>query len=194
VHLLGTAVDPEMYTCRTMGRLQHAARSVLSGRHPLARTRAGGNQAASALQLLADAFSNTGNVVTNESPSAAAREEALARRIVEAGATSSSVIVPRRHNKLPYHLLPSSQPQPWELLPMRAAALSQYPNICAAACLFFSSLQSAVQHNQPVQLVPCNKVGGSGWRLLHCATKFCCDHCRANLCSNPHRPRWTWQS
>lgn len=73
--------------------------------------------------------------------------------------TPGNLIVPHpRHSKLPAHVLANNKPQPWELLPMRAAALKQYPDFFGQSALFFSSIHSAVLKGAATQLLRPSKV------------------------------------
>jgi hypothetical protein len=62
-----------------------------------------------------------------------------------------SVQLPRRET--PTYVLANQRPQPWELLPMKAAAMAQYPNFFNNSAVFFGSLNRDVTNNVPFCLI-----------------------------------------
>ena len=128
-----------------------------------------------ALQLLLGTFpsisppssppSSTGNREEHAScePSTSGRQLLPAADLAASVAAFSShgnLVVPDpRHRKLPLHVLANERPQPWLLLPMRAAALQRYPDFFGQSALFFSSLQGAVLKGASRQLLRPSKVG-----------------------------------
>lgn len=57
------------------------------------------------------------------------------------------------HRDVPTYILPNQTAQPWELLPMKVAAMAQYPNFFNHSCIFFGSLKRDVLNNLPFCLV-----------------------------------------
>ncbi|GIL68820.1 hypothetical protein Vafri_22015 [Volvox africanus] len=54
---------------------------------------------------------------------------------------------------VPTYVLPNQRAQPWELLPMKAAAMAEYPNFFNYSCVFFGSLKRDVLNGLPFCLV-----------------------------------------
>lgn len=107
------------------------------------------------------------------------------------------VMLPRRGH--PLYLLPSRRGQPWGLLPMKAAAYAEYPNIFNNACTLFSSINRDVKLGRPSSIVRVSKVCTMG-------TPHACAHLRAALMHVHtfitllllrlllmHRWLWIWQ-
>lgn len=128
----------------TMGRAQHLPRSILSGAHALSRGNAGTASSSTGLQLLKATFKGKSNSV---------------KSVIASLSRQSTLIVPRGFGKLPLHVLGNGKRQPWDLLPMTAAARQQYPDLFGRACNFFALLNSAVTVRARSKLVPCTKVG-----------------------------------
>ncbi|EFJ49842.1 hypothetical protein VOLCADRAFT_104092 [Volvox carteri f. nagariensis] len=62
-----------------------------------------------------------------------------------------AVQLPR--SDVPTYILPNQNPQPWELMPMKAAAMAQYPNFFNYSCVFFGSLKRDVLNGLPFCLL-----------------------------------------
>jgi hypothetical protein len=137
---------------------QHASPLSPVGPHALAKTTVNlAEESHNTLQILKDSF------VTSQQGSSNPWQPPNKQLCTEIAALSShgSIIVPDpRHRKLPCHVLANDKPQPWQLLPMRAAALKQYPDFFGQSTLFFSSLYGAVQKGAAKQLLRASKVGG----------------------------------
>ncbi|GLC39924.1 hypothetical protein PLESTB_001821100 [Pleodorina starrii] len=67
--------------------------------------------------------------------------------------SDKSVVVQLPRRDVPTYILPNQRMQPWELLPMKAAAMSQYPNFFNNSCVFFGSLKRDVVNGLPFCLV-----------------------------------------
>ncbi len=65
--------------------------------------------------------------------------------------TNIGVQISRRD--VPTYVLPNSGAQPWELLPMKAAAMAQYPNFFNNSCMFFGSINRDVTNGVPFCLL-----------------------------------------
>ncbi|GIL90562.1 hypothetical protein Vretimale_17521 [Volvox reticuliferus] len=65
--------------------------------------------------------------------------------------TDLAVHLPR--SDVPTYVLPNQRAQPWELLPMKAAAMAEYPNFFNYSCVFFGSLKRDVLNGLPFCLV-----------------------------------------
>ena len=88
------------------------------------------------------------------------RSAAASQGWTTTGNISSNVLAlpqPRKHQ--PLHLQPSGRPQPWELLPTRAAAYQRYPNVFNSTCMFFGSISRDLSRRLPASLVRPTKVG-----------------------------------
>eukprot|EP00983_Pelagomonas_calceolata_P077028 1153691-Pelagomonas_calceolata.AAC.4 len=132
--------------------------SPLTGPHALARRAVNKpEELKGALQLLKD------NFLSQQTWQSAADQR---RAAIAAQSSHGNLIVPNpRYSKLPVHVLANDKPQPWQLLPMRAAALKHYPDFFGQSSLFFSSLHGAVLKGAANQLLRPSKV----WGLRGCA-------------------------
>ncbi|KAL6755464.1 hypothetical protein V8C86DRAFT_2677328 [Haematococcus lacustris] len=136
----------------------HRSRSPLAIKHALARDTYMNNVTATkALELLRYAFPTT----SGAPPDSMGQLAALS--------SPNTLLVPRgnRSNlKPPLHVMDAGFPHPWELLPMRAAALQQYPNFFAQSTMFFGSIQTAVTNRLEQQIVRPSKLGLDLAKLL----------------------------
>lgn len=73
-------------------------------------------------------------------------------------ATGNTIIVPQIHGKTPLHILPNQHPQPWELMPLRAAAMRDYPNFLNVSTGFFGSLNRDIKGSMPFCLLKPNRL------------------------------------
>jgi hypothetical protein len=139
-----------------MGKPHDRPRSPLTGQLPLHRGRdpLDLSSARNGLQILRSAFPKLELGLPNAgTPSPDLNPSAIAELSSEA-----MLAVPRSHGRLPLHVLGTGQPQPWELLPMRAAALARYPNFFGLACNFFGLLHSATLTSSPSRLIRPSRV------------------------------------
>lgn len=115
----------------------------------------------SALQILRDSFL-TSRQPQGGGPSAASAwlspRQLLCTEIASFSGHGTLLVPDPRHRKLPLHVIANNKPQPWQLLPMRAAALKQYPDFFGQSALFFASLNGAVHKGAATQLVRPSKV------------------------------------
>mmetsp|Transcript_5354 Transcript_5354/g.14408 ORF Transcript_5354/g.14408 Transcript_5354/m.14408 type:complete len:429 (+) Transcript_5354:173-1459(+) len=125
--------------------------SPLTGPHALARRAVNKpEELKGALQLLKD------NFLSQQTWQSAADQR---RAAIAAQSSHGNLIVPNpRYSKLPVHVLANDKPQPWQLLPMRAAALKHYPDFFGQSSLFFSSLHGAVLKGAANQLLRPSKL------------------------------------
>ncbi|KAG2423534.1 hypothetical protein HXX76_015281 [Chlamydomonas incerta] len=68
-----------------------------------------------------------------------------------AGRNTIAVQLPRKD--VPTYVMANQRPQPWELLPMKAAAMAQYPNFFNNSCTFFGSIKRDVVNGVPFCLL-----------------------------------------
>eukprot|EP00198_Chlamydomonas_reinhardtii_P002316 XP_001691652.1 predicted protein [Chlamydomonas reinhardtii] len=68
-----------------------------------------------------------------------------------AGRNTIAVQLPRKD--VPTYVMANQRPQPWELLPMKAAAMTQYPNFFNNSCTFFGSIKRDVVNGVPFCLL-----------------------------------------
>lgn len=145
----------------------HYQPSPLTGPHALAKR--GVNQpkdTRSALQLLRDCFLPRFH---QHMPGQHPQLQHLASDIA-AQSTPGTLVVPNpRHSRLPRHVLANDRPQPWQLLPMRAAAMQQYPDFFGQSCQFFASIHTAVLKGAATQLLRPSKV----WRKQTLKERSC---------------------
>ncbi len=135
-----------------MGVKKNKPLSILTRPHPLHRELGEREAAGQALQILRDSF------VRVPLPTDKGQSGDFRHGLVE-HCKKGTVIVPRRQSDLlPFHLFTTGHPQPWSLMPMRAAAFQQYPNLFNHACSFFNGLEQAVVTKRAVRKFPCTAV------------------------------------
>ncbi|KAG2497526.1 hypothetical protein HYH03_004674 [Edaphochlamys debaryana] len=111
------------------------------------------NTAARAARLLQDAFPlGAPSIGTNpDVPAGDTPPSPRAARRPLKGNSGIAVPLPRRD--VPTYVLPNQTVQPWELLPMKAAAQAEYPNFFNASCAFFGSIKRDVTNDVPFCLL-----------------------------------------
>ncbi|GFR53255.1 hypothetical protein Agub_g16032 [Astrephomene gubernaculifera] len=68
-------------------------------------------------------------------------------------ATENNIAVQLPRRDVPTYVLPNNKAQPWELLPMKAAAMAEYPNFFNNSCTFFGSMKRDIVNGLPFCLL-----------------------------------------